>query len=342
MAKIFVVEDSRFQRNRIREVLASEGHEIREAVNGLDALRQLEEWTPDCIISDLLMPEMDGLEFLEKLRSQGHVTPVIVHTADIQESVKAQCEALGASAFLQKPLNKNALLTALKDILLKKKTVDLNTYRLDNREVLTEYQIDILQEFINIGVGRAAAVLTELVGRPVKLKVPSLLIFVLTRDPEHLDQELSKLGQKLTTTVELEFHGDIEGRGFLSFAPESSLRLLSELTGESPEQLDLETADTDALLEVGNIVLNGVVGSISNILGQSLKFTAPSYHYKLLKRTLIQEDSPVGSTIVLAETTFVVEEFEITGQIFLVFDMDSFKKLIASIEQKDQALKNQT
>jgi len=117
MASVLTVEDSSFQRNRIKKILAEGGYEILEAENGLAGLEVAESEKPDCILSDLLMPELDGFGLLESLRDKGIEIPVIILTADIQDSVKKRCLDLGAKGFLNKPPEKEEVLNALKEIL---------------------------------------------------------------------------------------------------------------------------------------------------------------------------------------------------------------------------------
>jgi CheY-like chemotaxis protein len=117
MAKILVVDDSVFARLNICTMLRQAGHETLEAGNGLEGLQLVAAQRPDCILSDLLMPEMDGIGFLTALREQQTDLPAIVLSADIQETKRQQCLALGAAGFLSKPPNKLELLGLLDQVL---------------------------------------------------------------------------------------------------------------------------------------------------------------------------------------------------------------------------------
>lgn len=109
MAKILVVEDSLYQRKSIIKNITSWGHEVEAAGNGIEGLEALKNFIPDLIITDLLMPEMDGFGFMEKLNDNGNIIPIVVLSADIQSSVIEQCKLLGAKDFLSKPLDKAKL-----------------------------------------------------------------------------------------------------------------------------------------------------------------------------------------------------------------------------------------
>ena len=105
MAKILIVDDSLFQRRSIRKILDRRAHEIQEATNGKEGLEKLQIFQPECIILDILMPDMDGLGFLKLVRQQGKTTPIIVLTADIQETTRRECLQLGATEIVYKPLS---------------------------------------------------------------------------------------------------------------------------------------------------------------------------------------------------------------------------------------------
>ena len=117
MGRILVVDDSIFARLKICSMLKEAGHETVEAANGREGLELACALLPDCILSDLLMPEMDGIGFLAALSERNIRLPVIVLTADIQETKRQQCLALGAAAFIAKPPQKTELLELLGRIL---------------------------------------------------------------------------------------------------------------------------------------------------------------------------------------------------------------------------------
>ena len=104
MAKILIVDDSVFQRRSLRKILDIDGHDIQEAANGRQGLEMLATSTPDCILLDILMPDMNGLSFLKALQQQKATIPVVVLTADIQDTTSQECLKLGAKEVIHKPL----------------------------------------------------------------------------------------------------------------------------------------------------------------------------------------------------------------------------------------------
>ncbi len=116
MANILTVDDAWLSRTMIGKILKTAEHEIVEADNGLNALQKLESYTPDCIILDLLMPEMDGFGFLEKMQEKNIDIPVIVLSADIQDSTRTKALGLGAARMLNKPPKLNELISAVHEL----------------------------------------------------------------------------------------------------------------------------------------------------------------------------------------------------------------------------------
>jgi DNA-binding NarL/FixJ family response regulator len=105
--KLLIVDDSGFARRKFREAILKQepSLQIVEAVDGVDALQKIESEAPDVCVTDLLMPKMDGLEFLRAMKERVPTTKVIVLSADIQDSRKEACYELGAALFLEKPLS---------------------------------------------------------------------------------------------------------------------------------------------------------------------------------------------------------------------------------------------
>ncbi len=113
MARILHVDDSSFSRLQIGKVLKNAGHELLQAENGRAGLAAVQEQSPNLIITDILMPEMDGIVFLEALRQLGNRIPVLVITADVQHDTRENCLALGAVGLLNKPPRDEELLAAV-------------------------------------------------------------------------------------------------------------------------------------------------------------------------------------------------------------------------------------
>ena len=117
MKKILIADDSWIARRSISNFISSEEWNILEAENGTQALEKIDSESPDAVLLDLLMPEPGGVEVLRKLSEQKSHPPVIVMTADIQETTKKRCFDLGASNFLKKPPRREEVVEAIKEVL---------------------------------------------------------------------------------------------------------------------------------------------------------------------------------------------------------------------------------
>jgi twitching motility two-component system response regulator PilH len=107
---VLVIDDSFVNRQYIKAVLEERNIVVTEAGDGSEAIDILESHQPDLIILDLLMPVMDGIETLQKIRSKGYNYPILVLTADINDSTRQNCLKLGVSGFINKPTNGKEIL----------------------------------------------------------------------------------------------------------------------------------------------------------------------------------------------------------------------------------------
>jgi two-component system, chemotaxis family, chemotaxis protein CheY len=103
MAKILVVDDSAFVRLRTARLLREAGHEVIEAATGKAAIDAYVAERPDAVLMDITMPEMDGLEALDQIRTLDPSAKVAMVTAIGQQSVVMDAIRRGAGEFLVKP-----------------------------------------------------------------------------------------------------------------------------------------------------------------------------------------------------------------------------------------------
>ncbi|MCC6601648.1 MAG: response regulator transcription factor [Anaerolineae bacterium] len=113
---VLVVDDESRMRRFIRMNMELEGYQIIEAENGLVALEQIRQHTPDLVIMDVMMPEMDGFETLKLLREISTV-PVILLTVKSDEDDKIQGLTLGADDYITKPFSPRELVTRVTAVL---------------------------------------------------------------------------------------------------------------------------------------------------------------------------------------------------------------------------------
>jgi DNA-binding NtrC family response regulator len=122
--RILIVDDDDSQRAALATILADRGFVTQVAADGLDALEHLNSFNPDVIVSDLVMPRMDGFELLRHLKERGDLTPAIVLTAfgSIEKALSVVHD-LKAFWFLEKPVEPRAFEILLERAILHKRSL---------------------------------------------------------------------------------------------------------------------------------------------------------------------------------------------------------------------------
>lgn len=105
MATILLLEDNRDMLFALEEALAINGHSVIVGKNGMDGIHELESCTPDLIISDVNMPQMDGFDFLKRLRAHQRWQDIPVTIMSGKRDDEKIALSLGANAFMPKPFN---------------------------------------------------------------------------------------------------------------------------------------------------------------------------------------------------------------------------------------------
>ncbi|MGK0307743.1 MAG: two-component system sensor histidine kinase/response regulator [Urechidicola sp.] len=128
MYKVLIVEDTLAIREEIYDILVMEGYEVFQAKNGLIGFEVALKEHPDLIISDILMPELNGYEMFEKLQTNKKTVsiPLIFLSAKAEKEDIRTGMNLGADDYLTKPLNINDLLNAVENKINKKLIIDQN------------------------------------------------------------------------------------------------------------------------------------------------------------------------------------------------------------------------
>ncbi|MCP5052854.1 MAG: response regulator [bacterium] len=121
MAKILIIDDSRFARLKMSDKLKEGGFEVIEAENGEIGLKVTQRENPDCIICDLLMPVMGGFDFLTNAKQEGIDIPVLILTSDIQEKTRSKAMELGALELINKPPNYGEIISRINKTLRDRK-----------------------------------------------------------------------------------------------------------------------------------------------------------------------------------------------------------------------------
>lgn len=141
---VFIVDDDEAVRDSLELLLESAGHPVKAFEAAADALESCRARLPACIITDVRMPEMDGLEFQERLAAAGIEVPVIVMTghADVPLAVRAM--KAGAVDFIEKPFGDETMLASI-ELAMKRQPRAIDPTLKDRLESLTPREREVLE-----------------------------------------------------------------------------------------------------------------------------------------------------------------------------------------------------
>jgi chemotaxis protein CheC len=190
--------------------------------------------------------------------------------------------------------------------------------------VLDELELDALTELVNMGVSHAATSLREMVGQQVLLSVPSVR---LVSRPQAIELIAQRENTQLVAVHQI-FEGDITGRALLIFPETNSLELVRAVTGGELTVEDIIELEHEALAETGNIILNGCLATIANLLQRSLKMSLPEILRGAGPEFFDLAPPPAAGDVVLfLYINFAVSERDIRGYIAMLMDMPSLAAL---------------
>lgn len=203
-----------------------------------------------------------------------------------------------------------------------------------NRELpqlmLTELERDALAELANIGVSRAASSLRKMIGQQVLLSVPSV---------EVMDSKAAaglvgaREGDDLVA-VQQAFSGSFSGRALLIFPQAKSLQLIRAIVGPDIPSVDAKDIEEEALAETGNIILNGCLATMANILNQSLTISLPQVMRGTGPKLFdVKEAAPDGGLVLFLYINFSILDLDIRGYIAMLMDLPSLAKLKVLIDE---------
>lgn len=197
---------------------------------------------------------------------------------------------------------------------------------------LTEYDYDILNEIFNVGVGKAADLLSQIVGKRIILSIPRILML---NSPEEFRSvpEISGLMKGTLMVSSISFSKQLAGTANLVFPAEKMRDFIALCADEEPavanNDLDFTDVDFDVVKEVGNIFLNCVLGSVGDFLNVPLTYSLPIvkiYDRKIdFGQNVMTKDFP---SLLFLSVTFLIDSVKIEGVVLVSLAMESCEKLL--------------
>ncbi|MDZ5648420.1 chemotaxis protein CheX [Nitrospirillum sp. BR 11828] len=193
-----------------------------------------------------------------------------------------------------------------------------------DRQPLDELENDALTELVNIGVSRAAVALRKMVGSAVTLSVPSVEVVgrqvaaTLIRERE----------SDPLIAVRQDFAGAFSGRALLIFPETNSLELVRAVTHDELSGAEMLDIEEEALAETGNVVLNGCLATMANILQRPLAMSLPQVLRGDGQILFELSDKPDDNGVVLfLYINFAISGRDIRGYIAMLMDLPSLQSL---------------
>lgn len=192
---------------------------------------------------------------------------------------------------------------------------------------LTPLEIDALTEIFNIGIGRAANSLNQMVSQAVDLTVPEVEILPNKEAKQKLD---------LDTAVEISavtqrFSGDFKGQAILMFSKENGLQLVSLLLGNKIPIEDLSELEQDSLVEIANVILNACFGTVINFLQSNISIEMPEFLQGNINTIFTYSSENDWSLYIKVKFTLPSEN--IAGHISFIMDITSLEVFQKSVRQ---------
>lgn len=193
---------------------------------------------------------------------------------------------------------------------------------------LTELQHDALVEIFNLGVGRAAAAMSRIVGEEVTMSVPMITF----QSRAEVARTLGSAEGRRISAVTQHFDGAFSTEAFLMFPEEKSLEIVRLMVGQSLSLEELSEMEQEAMSEIGNIILNSCMGAFANAAGKELQGSLPTYLVGTGDNILSISGKEWDGLVLTLKIDFNIERHHIYGYVAFLLDMPALHELQRHID----------
>jgi chemotaxis protein CheC len=195
---------------------------------------------------------------------------------------------------------------------------------------LNDIQLDALTEIFNIGAGRAAASLSDIVGDEVLLSVPRVKFY----RANEVNANILSLTSARLGSVQQKFKGPFSMAASLLFTEERALEIVQEMLGSQVRMEDLIEYEQEAMCEVGNIILNACLSAMADMLGIAFESTLPEYSSDVpdlvIGRIVSDIDNPV---LLILHMNMLIEKRQSQGTLIFWLSSSSLKEMVHHLDQ---------
>jgi chemotaxis protein CheC len=203
---------------------------------------------------------------------------------------------------------------------------------------LTYTQKDALTELINIGYGRAAGALSELTGYRITLEVPKLGMHPI----EEIGPQLSSMVNGEVASVTQVFSGPLSGNALLLLDEKAAVMLSELLTDEVSPSGGFDSGAREIITEVGNILLNALLGVFGNLLQVQVSFAVPRLRVDTIDSVLQSisvEDQELKYALMI-HTRFRLRANNVTGYLIIILGITSLDRMLTELEKWEERQKS--
>ena len=203
------------------------------------------------------------------------------------------------------------------------------------QQMFTEDESDVLREIMNLHIGEAAAVLSEMVDRRITLAVPEIRLIRLGESASEVRAGLQDIFDGQVVSSSLSFGDDFSGRAYFVVPRPQAHSLVALCLGQSGEKQPGELAfvdeDVDVIREIGNVILNSIIGGFSNILEMRLHYSLPEVEFFDFNAPDDPQQNLAGMHLLIIRATFLLEGDKVEGAVLIVFSLQSIEMLKAKV-----------
>lgn len=202
----------------------------------------------------------------------------------------------------------------------------------DDKPVLDKFYVDAVAEVLNVGMGSAAASLSEMINEEVKLSVPSVEFVTRLVAANHI----SKKAKTDVSGVHQHFQGAFGGDAMLLFPEEQSLQLVRAVLQQDDMTLeDLTEMEQEAMAEIGNVILNACLCSMADMFGKEIRGEIPEFVHGSLNQVFSNESGlkQTEAIVLLLNMEFSVDTKNIEGYVTFLMDVNEVKQFKENIQE---------
>lgn len=315
---ILICDDSTFAQKQMARALPDDWDaQITFASNGIEGVKALKQGKGDIVFLDLNMPEMDGYDVLQSIRTENLSSKVIVVSGDIQPEAYRRVMELGALDFIKKPTDREEVIRVLDKCGLRQQTVAKPQAHIDVSI------FDGYKEIANVAMGRAADLLARLLDCFVIMPIPIvnvLEVSELRMMLENVDED-----ENISAVCQGFIGNGIAGEALLIFH-EASFTDIAALMKHEGEIDDL--VQQELLMDMASILIGALLKGIADQLDTNFSQSHPTVlgqHVKI--HDLIKRGAGRWKKTLTIELGYAIENRNIKSDLLLLFTEDSIPRL---------------